>query len=428
MAVSKIALGLNARNYLYIRPFNGRRAKRRADNKLLTKRALVRNDIPTPQLLAIFKTFRDARAFDWTKLKGSFVLKPARGYGGGGIMVVRNWDGERGKRIGGKEVTIQELETEIFGILDGAYSLDNLPDTAFIEKRVIVSSAMRKLAKRGVPDVRVIVAHRVPIMAMLRLPTVHSDGKANLHQGALGIGIDLRTGITTKGILYGDDVVHIPDTKMKVRGIKIPQWDQILKYATQAQEVSGLGYAGIDIVLDEEEGPLVLEVNARPGLQIQLANGASLRTRLDRLEDMRVPSTEFGIDLAQRLFAEHALSDVRGDTKVLHIVEKIALLGPNGKKKVVRAKIDTGAYRTAIDEKLVKELEFPTRDERVHVRSGSGKQYRHTARVRIRLRGKEIETVASFSDRTHMTFPVIIGRRDIKGYLVDPTVYPEDVK
>ena len=37
-----------------------------------------------------------------------------------------------------------------------------------------------------------------------------------------------------------------------------------------------LGYVGVDIVLDANYGPMVLEANARPGLNIQIANNQGL--------------------------------------------------------------------------------------------------------------------------------------------------------
>lgn len=426
MAVSKQPLGLNARNYLYIRPHNKRTAKERADDKLLTKERLIKSRIPTPKLIAVFRSLKDVRMFDWCSLKESFVLKPARGYGGSGIMVVRKWNGEQGK-VSGSEVTLHELEVEIFSILDGAYSMDNLPDAAFLEERVVVAAALRKVCKKGVPDLRVIVANGVPIMAMLRLPTKNSDGKANLHQGALGVGVDLRTGITTKAVYYGRETLYIPDTRVKVRGIKIPSWEKVIEYAVDAQRASGLGYAGIDLVLDEDKGPLVLEVNARPGLQIQLANGASLRTRLERIEGMKIPSREYGIELGKKLFAESALVEIPEASNVLHVVERVVICGPK-KKKAVFAKVDTETYRTALDAALAEELGLDPHHKEVEVRSGSGRQTRKTVRMTYRLRGKEIVTIASHNDRAHMRFPMIIGRRDLKGFLVDPTAHPDDLQ
>ncbi len=421
MAVSKIALGMNARNYLYLRPNNKPKAKKIADNKLLTKELLQKFKIPTPDIIAVFKTLRDVREYDWTKLSGDFVLKPARGYGGGGIMVIRNWSGGKGRRLGSSVITHDQLEAEIYSILDGAYSLKNLPDTAFLEERVHVAKFLRKLSPKGVPDIRVIVSNKIPIMAMLRLPTKYSDGRANLHQGALGIGIDLRTGITTKGVLYGDEEKFVPGTKNKIRGIKIPHWNKVLKYATKAQKVSKLGYAGIDIVIDEEKGPLVLEVNARPGLQIQLANGASLRTRLERIEGMTIPTVWYGIDLAKRLFAESALTDVPEKTNILNVYENITIYGAK-KKKVVTAKIDTGAYSTSIDESLVEDLGLKKHPKQKLVRSGFGlEEVRSRVDILFRLHGKDIQTDASYTDRSHMRFPVIIGRRDLGGFLVNPS-------
>jgi hypothetical protein len=36
------------------------------------------------------------------------------------------------------------------------------------------------------------------------------------------------------------------------------------------------------------------------------------------------------------------------------------------------------------------------------------------------LRGKKIKTAANVSDRSNLRRPMIIGRRDLKGFLVNP--------
>lgn len=424
MAVSHAILGMNARNFLYIRVFNKRKYKLIADDKLQTKERLLRYGVPTTNLITTFKTLDDIRSFDWTSLPPRFVLKPSHGYGGRGIVVVGKWDGVQGKSTRGDALTAKGIEAEIFGTLDGAHSLNNLPDTAFIEERVMIHPFFKKLTERGVPDIRVIVCNKIPVMAMLRLPTTQSDGKANLHLGAVGIGIDMRTGITTYGIAKGGRVTQIPGKKIKVRGIKIPDWEKILTIAVQAQEASKLGFVGIDIVLDKERGPLVLEVNARPGLSIQLANNDSLRTRLERVANVSVPSTARAIELAQRLFADEGLAEVEVSDKLLGVIEKITIYGEK-KRKTVRAKIDTGAFRTSIDVDLVHELGLDLHNRLIHVRSGSGRQRRQTAHIRFKLKGKEIKTVATYTERSHLRFPVIIGRKDIKGFYVDPAKIPE---
>jgi len=426
MAISQALLGMNARNYLYIRQLNRRSHKLVADDKLLTKQILLKNGVATDPILAHFKTLQDVRTFDWTSLPTDFVLKPSHGYGGRGITIIRDWNGASGTISNGKTVTEIDVERMVFGALDGEHSLNNLPDTVFIENRIIPHVFFKKYVQSGVPDIRVIVCNKVPVMAMMRLPTVYSDGKANLHLGALGIGIDMRTGITTFGTLHDKLVDYIPETKIKVRGLKIPDWETILETSVAAQVSSKLGFVGIDIVLDNAHGPLVLEINARPGLSIQIANQASLRTRLERIADLKVPSVERGVELAKQLFAEQQLEDVKSEDRVLGVIEKIVIYGSK-KKKTVRAKVDTGAYRTSIDSDLVEELGLDARNKFVRVRSGSGRQKRRTVAVRFKMKGKEIDSIATYTPRDHLRFPVIIGRRDMKGFVVDPNDIPAGV-
>lgn len=427
MAISKSVLGMNARNYLYIRALNSRKYKLVADDKLLTKQRLIAHNVATPKLLAQFKNLKDARNFDWSSLPRSFVLKPSHGYGGQGIVVIDGWDGTKGLDSKKRQVTMDDLEAEIFSTIDGAHSLNNLPDSAFIEQRVNVHTFFKKYTTAGVPDIRVIVCNSIPVMAMLRLPTTHSDGKANLHLGAIGLGIDLRTGITTFGVTQGHTVKKIPGKGVKVHGIKIPDWQKTLEIATNAQITSKLGFVGVDIVFDQELGPMVLEINARPGLAIQIANQQSLRTRLERIANLPIKSAEEGVALAQRLFADESLLSVEIADRTLGVIEKVIIYGES-KRKTVRAKIDTGAYRTSIDVDLVNELDLDHHHKLVHVRSGSGRQKRRTVRLNFKLKNKEISTIATYTERSHLRFPIIIGRKDIKDFLVDPSKIPDGIK
>src|SRR5476649_2940358 len=81
-------LGMNARNLDYIRPYNRKKAKRLADSKLLSKSKLGKGDIPVPQLIAKIRTTSELENFDWSSLPSSFALKPNRGFGGEGIIIV----------------------------------------------------------------------------------------------------------------------------------------------------------------------------------------------------------------------------------------------------------------------------------------------------------------------------------------------------
>jgi alpha-L-glutamate ligase-like protein len=142
-------------------------------------------------------------------------------------------------------------------------------------------------------------------MAMVRLPTRMSRGKANLHQGAIGVGISIDEGKTLSAV-WRNAVTEIhPDTGMPVQGVAIPHWDRLLEMAAQAYDLTQLGFQGIDIVLDRRKGPLVLELNARPGLNIQIANREGLGHRFALVEANahRLKSIGDRVDFAKQHFA-----------------------------------------------------------------------------------------------------------------------------
>jgi alpha-L-glutamate ligase-like protein len=421
MAISNKVLGMNARNFLYIRRYNRSSRYFVADDKLETKKLLLEHGIPTAKLYSDFSSREDIKEFNWKSLpETGFAIKPARGWGGGGILPIKKWDGEKGIAFSGQEYTVENLENHLLDTLEGAYSLQYLPDRAFIEERLIENPFFKKIKAVGIPDIRIIVLNGVPVMAMMRLPTKESGGKANLHQGAIALGIDIKTGITTNGVWH-DKVIHfIPETKIKVQGIKIPDWDTLLLMATKTQLVSGLGYVGVDLVIDGKKGPLILELNARPGLSIQIANLASLRPRLERVENMGIDSAERGVEVAKSLFAASFATKVQIEKKVLGVIEPVRVIGPNN-SKTVDAKLDTGAFRTSVDKQLIEELNIPiTHDRKVFIRSASGQKYRPLINITFEISGKKIITDASIVDRSHLTYPIIIGRKDLKNFLIDP--------
>ncbi len=412
---------MNARNFLYIRPFNKPSAKRVADDKLETKKILIENGLPTPALLATFYTRKDVRDFDWDLPEEGFAIKPARGYGGGGIIAFKSWKNGVGTTVSGEQYTIKQLESHIFNILDGAFSLQYLPDKAFIEERVIQDSFFKKITPVGLSDIRVIVFRHVPVMAMLRIPTRQSFGKANLQLGALAVGIDLATGITTSATSKSHLIYFIPQSKKKTAGIKLPYWEDILLLASQTQNAIGLGFAGVDIVLDAKKGPVVLEINARPGLKIQNANLASLRTRLDRIEDMDIPTPKRGVALAQTLFAEKFSEKVATGPQILPVIYPVSIKTDTIFKEI-KAKLDTGAFRSSIDSTLAKELKLQINKKIVYIKSASGRAHRPTASLTFYLAGKKITSHVSLVNRSHLKYPMIIGRADLKGFLIRPEI------
>jgi alpha-L-glutamate ligase-like protein len=278
-------MGINRRNAEYTLAHNPRRYYPLVDDKLRTKEIALAAGIPVPPLYGVVETEYQVRHLP-TILQDheDFVLKPAHGSGGDGILVVAGRARSNFRTIGGELLTREDIDHHVFNILSGLYSLGGQTDTAMIEYRVIFDPVFDHISHQGVPDVRVIVFLGVPVMAMLRLPTRESGGKANLHQGAIGAGIDLASGLTLKGVSRQGIVSEHPDTGNSIQGVAIPQWKTLLSIAARAHELTGLGYLGVDLVLDKDRGPLLLELNARPGLGIQIANAAGLMHRVKLVE------------------------------------------------------------------------------------------------------------------------------------------------
>ncbi|NTW13842.1 MAG: hypothetical protein HGA31_02300 [Candidatus Moranbacteria bacterium] len=453
-------LGMNARNLEYIRPLNRKRGRNIADDKLLSKRVLRKAGLPVPKLIATIRNNESLEQFDWSLLPGGFALKPNRGFGGEGILVVygrkKNRD-DAWVKADGSLVTIEDLRAHIRNILDGSFSLTNSPDIAFFEERLTLLKSFKPYSYKGIPDLRIIVCNRIPVMAMLRLPTRQSSGKANLQQGAIGVGIDLATGTTTTAVIGKSHIIeYVPKTRLALSGIRIPYWKEILRIAIESQNVSGLGYLGADIAIDRERGPVLLELNARPGLSIQIANLDGLKGRLDRVKDLRVKTTERGMTLGMNLFGgeiEEELEEISGK-RIIGPVTKTKLVGRDGKTEIeVEAKIDTGADSTSIDIDLARRLGFndtvdgylkaakdwqeiselsggerwkmfehiPGVVATIPVKSASGTTYRVAIRIEIVVDGLRVPARATLIDRSNLEYPVIIGRKNLSRFLVDVT-------
>lgn len=427
MKISSI-LGLNARGAMFTGKYNSRKAKKIADSKLQTDRVLRHAGVPHPKIFTKFKNPNEVFDFNWSTLPDAFALKPSRGLGGEGIIVVKKRIDETSWMTSSKQkITAEDLKMHTLDVLEGAFSMGNEPDSAFIQEYVGRHSAFRKLAFRGTPDIRVIVFNKIPVMAMLRLPTRESGGRANLHQGAIGLGVDIATGITTKAILNNNEIIFKPDTTKKLRGIKIPSWNSILRIAVEGQIASGLGYAGVDIVLHPEKGPMIIELNAQPGLSIQLANMEGLKRRLDRVDDINVIDAEHGVKIAKALFASKFVSRVRNvdDVKTIKAIEEVKVIDVNGKSFKVLAKIDTGAWSTTIDISLAKKLGLLRKNKIITTRrklSSLGEEQRPVISLSFWLAGRKIETRATVSDRKLLRYSVLIGRIDLQGFLISPTI------
>jgi alpha-L-glutamate ligase-like protein len=431
-------LGINARNQKYLHSF--RRAKQILDSKLLTKKTLEKAGLPLLKTIALIRTRSELFNFNWESLPNTFALKPNRGLGGQGIIIVY------GKKKNSPDSWIQsdgslirkaQLELHILDILEGNFSLFSMPDVAFFEERARVSKELKPYSFKGIPDVRVIVFEGVPVMAMLRLPTPASKGRDNLHQGAIGVGIDLGTGLTTSAVWHQKFIDYYPGTRYLLRGIKIPYFKKILNLAVVAQSVIGINFLGVDIAIDRDKGPVILELNARPGLSIQMANLAGLEERLQRIRGLKIKPKEKGVRLAQDLFGS-SKEDVQQsageremeellDKKVLGPIEKVEIMPPivSAKEPLTTyktlAKIDTGAWRSAISFEVAQKLKIEESSQFRMVKSALGEEIRTIAPLSFILKGEKIETEVFLADRSQMKYEMLIGRRDLKKFIIDPS-------
>lgn len=277
-------VGLNERNLEYINRVNDRRQFPLVDDKLRTKRLAERYDVAVPELLGVIRGNHEVRRLEEIiPADRGFAIKPARGSGGKGILVIESHADGWFRKGSGEWLPRRRVVRYLSNLLAGLYTLGGTPDVAVVEALVEIDPAFAAFSHAGVPDIRIVVYQGYPVMAMMRLSTAASDGKANLHQNAIGVGLDLGRGEPAHAVQKNRRVTHHPDTGQRLDELRVTDWEVMLAQAASCFEMTGLGFLGTDMVLDRERGPLLLELNARPGLSIQLANGTGLAPRLERI-------------------------------------------------------------------------------------------------------------------------------------------------
>lgn len=412
---SRGLLGLNARNLLYIKPYNPRKAVAFADDKMKTKAFLAARGIPVAKMYARIESREQLQSFDFSALPDECVLKPNNGFGGEGIMILKGRKNGQFLEQGKRPVSDQRLREHVEDILDGRYSISGTPDIAFFEKILVADEAFAPFRPAGLPDIRIVVFNLVPVMAMLRIPTAQSGGKANVHLGGMGIGIDIATGKTTHAVQSGRVVKELPHGG-SVAGIPIPHWEDILLISSRIQYITNIGYLAVDLTIDEEMGPALLEVNARAGLSVQIANLAPLRARLERVGGVTVATPEKGVRLAQELFGKKAVREAgeHGDDRpILGILETISVSGA-GTAMDVPVALLPHADRSVFRQDLVDEL---LRGELIEKEEGKEDLYR----IRFTLGGRKLQSVIRAGDVPRSDVRAVIGKRDLSGFLIDPS-------
>ncbi len=413
-------LGLNARNLLYLKPYNPRKAVAFADNKLKTKAFLSARGVPTARIYARIEDRQQLRTFDFKSLPDECVLKPNYGYGGEGIMILKGRRNGEFLEQGKTPVPDRRLREHIEDILDGKFSVNGKMDTAFFEKILVAHDGFAPFRPAGLPDVRIVVFNLVPVMAMLRVPTVSSHGKANVHMGGLGIGIDIAKGVTTHAFQYSsliDDVPHGGGAA----GIPIPFWEEMLLIASRIQYITNIGYLAVDLTIDDEQGPVLLEVNARAGLMVQVANLAPLRSRLERVKGISVSSPEKGVRMAQDLFGERverAATERAPDRPRLGIRETIAIHSKGVTIEAQALVSPAGSEYSIFTPELIDELQNIAAAEPLEDGMEEEGQLYH---VKFTLGGRKIQTLVH-AGSVYAVPPAraLIGRRDLTEFYIDP--------
>ncbi len=278
-------LGINQRNVGYVFPSNPRKHYKMADDKILAKEVLEQHQIPCAKTYAVIEKVGDIpQVWDALQQYDKLAIKPANGSGGEGIKILYKRD--EAWYSGGDLVTPDQIHLHLASIIMGFFSFGS-SDRVLIEECIVPHTCFHDIYPAGVADIRIIIYQEHIALGMLRVPTDKSDGKANLHQGGLGIGIDIDTGQMTLG--YDGQLYHAehPDSKAPIAGVRLPFWEEILALSLKTAHHFPLKYLGVDIVIDQVKGPMIMEVNVRPGLGIQMVNKKGLKPILQSINNLK---------------------------------------------------------------------------------------------------------------------------------------------
>lgn len=399
-------LGINARNLQYLSRYNSKTKKKLADDKIATKHFLQARGIGVAKLYASIKSLPELRNFNPKTLPKNFVIKPNRGYGGEGIVVIKNHINDKFTDTDDNKYTWEDLLQHCTSILDGKFAVSGLRDKVLFEELLIAHEYFNQFMDAGLPDIRIIVFKYVPVIAMLRLPTAESHGKANLHMGAIGLGIDIGTGKTTFGVKHSKRIKKLPSGQ-STRSITIPNWDDILLAASRTQYLTQVGYLAVDLTLTKT-GIKILEINARAGLAIQISNQVLLRNRLDKIADLKVVSPAEGVKVGKTLFARVVKKEDRkinsSGKPVIGLFEYVHIITTDSGP--IKAKIDPHGSQNIINSSI----QIP-----------EGKKL-----ITIQVRNQKIKIPFKYEDLSQENYKIIISGKYLSDFLIDVSkIVPE---
>ena len=391
-------LGLNYRN-LKLQVFNKKDAVNFANNKLKTKHFFSVRGIPVPKLMGIFKDREDVNKFDFANLNKDFVIKPNQGSEGKGIIPFKERKGDKFITVSNKEYTINELKNHIINITQGIYN-NGYKDIAFFEQRIKNSPELNKITYKGLPDVRVFCYNQIPIMAMLRVPTKESEGRANLAENAMAIGINLSNGEPNYYYYKGKISKKDPINKNPIK--KIPNFIRVLQVAVKCAQLSKLKLVGCDIAFNEKNEPCLIEINARPGLKIQLANKDSLKERINKIKDLKPKSINESIEIAMSIFGDSYKKLEFEKEKVIGLEEKIKIFNDQ-KIFIADCNIKLSNDQNFIDESLLKKMKVEDKKN-------------YTFKISLK---DETQNLVFYKSKLH-DYDILLGKNAVQNFLIDP--------
>lgn len=342
----------NARNLLYIKKFNDKKAIRLANNKLETKIFLWERWIPFAKTYWIISNRNELYEFDFSYLpKKTFIIKPNQWSKGNWILIVKNISKEENLKpkeknnflnfiikkrekivpyktipthkkelyhIWEKTINDPTFRRYLLDIIDGKFSMNMGWDKVIIEEKLTPGELFKDFCEYGLADIRIIVFNLVPIATMIRVPTKYSNGKANLAQWWLGLGIEICTGKITSMLRKNKVYTHkFPKEFAHFFGKQIPYRKDILFLSSKAQYYVNLGYLALDRVITNE-GPKLLEINARAWLEVQKVTNTPLEKILEKIEDLNIQDPEKWVEIAKTLFSKES-NDIIKQQKILYL-------------------------------------------------------------------------------------------------------------
>ncbi|QLC32730.1 RimK family alpha-L-glutamate ligase [Halarchaeum sp. CBA1220] len=221
-------------------------------------------------------------------------------------------------------------------------------------------------------------------------------------------------------VALGGSVEGVPD---------LPE--EVEEMAAEAAEVVGLDYAGVDIV-EGEDGWFVLEVNPTAGFKglYQATNISpaphiaklAIETAGGEVDDARVEELAGRLDTSTPRGMPRRAAESVEPNQVVGYTEEVLVSGTSGTERIV-AKSDTGASRTSIDTKFAAKIGAGPIKSMTKVKSGSVKsgKSRPVVDIVVAVGGDRHTVAASLEDRSHMDYPLLLGRDILKHYQVDVT-------